>query len=93
MEFSQIVKSLRLERGWSQQEVADRAGLNKMTISQYENGKRKPSFEVIEALAEIFHVDMNYLLGYTEARTRRSSPSRARLPTASSMLRSTALTS
>lgn len=53
MEFSQIVKSLRLERGWSQQEVADRAGLNKMTISQYENGKRKPSFEVIEALAEI----------------------------------------
>lgn len=50
MEFSQIVKSLRLERGWSQQEVADRAGLNKMTISQYENGKRKPSFEVIEAL-------------------------------------------
>lgn len=64
MEFSQIVKSLRLERGWSQQEVADRAGLNKMTIFQYENGKRKPSFEVIEALAEIFHVDMNYLLGY-----------------------------
>lgn len=66
MEFSQIVKSLRLERGWSQQEVADRAGLNKMTISQYENGKRKPSFEVIEALAEIFRVDMNYLLGYTD---------------------------
>ena len=66
MEFSQIVKSLRLERGWSQQEVADRAGLNKMTISQYENGKRKPSFEVIEALAEIFHVDMNYPLGYTD---------------------------
>lgn len=54
MEFSQIVKSLRLERGWSQQEVADRAGLNKMTISQYENGKRKPSFEVIEALAEYY---------------------------------------
>lgn len=61
MEFSQIVKSLRLERGWSQQEVADRAGLNKMTM--YENGKRKPSFE---ALAEIFHVDMKYLLGYTD---------------------------
>ena len=66
MEFSQIVKSLRLERGWSQQDVADRVGLNKMTISQYENGKRKPSFEMIEALAEIFHVDMNYLLGFTD---------------------------
>lgn len=72
MEFSQIVKSLRLERGWSQQEVADRVGLNKMTISQHENGKRKPSFEVIEALAEIFHVDMNYLLGYSDKITRLS---------------------
>lgn len=42
MDFPQIVKQLRQERGWSQQEVADRVGLNKMTISQYENGKRKP---------------------------------------------------
>lgn len=42
MDFPQIVKQLRQERGWSQQEVADRVGLNKMTISQYESGKRKP---------------------------------------------------
>ena len=49
MDFPQIVKQLRQARGWSQQEVADRVGLNKMTISQYENGKRKPSFEMIEA--------------------------------------------
>lgn len=40
MDFPQIVKQLRQERGWSQQEVADRVGLNKMTISQYENGKK-----------------------------------------------------
>ena len=54
MEFSQIVKSLRLERGWSQQEVADRAGLNKMTISQYENGKRKPEpFKCCETCANM----------------------------------------
>lgn len=66
MDFSQIVKQLRQERGWSQQEVADRVGLNKMTISQYENGKRKPSFEMIEALAAVFHVDLNYLLGFTD---------------------------
>lgn len=66
MDFPQIVKQLRQERGWSQQEVADRVGLNKMTISQYENGKRKPSFEMIEALAEVFHVDLNYLLGFTD---------------------------
>lgn len=66
MEFKNIVKQLRLERGWSQQDVADRVGLTKVTISQYETGKRKPSFEMIEALAEAFHVDMNYLLGFTD---------------------------
>lgn len=38
MEFKDIVKQLRLERGWSQQEVADRLGVNKQTISQYERG-------------------------------------------------------
>lgn len=66
MEFSQIVKQLRLERGLTQQELADMVGLTKVTISQYETGKRKPSFEMIEALADVFHVDMNYLLGFTD---------------------------
>ena len=66
MDFSEIIKQLRLERGWSQQDVADRVGRNKMTISQYENGKRKPSFDMIEALADVFHVDLNYLLGFTD---------------------------
>ena len=63
MDFSQIVKQLRLERGMTQQELANMVGLTKVTISQYETGKRKPSFEMIEALADVFHVDMNYLLG------------------------------
>ena len=74
MDFSQIVKQLRQERGWSQQEVADRVGLNKMTISQYENGKRKPSFEMIEALAEVFHVDLNYLLDLSEWYSNTNEP-------------------
>ena len=66
MEFKDVVKALRQERGMTQQEVADRIGLTKVTISQYETGKRKPSFEMIEALADLFHVDMNYLLGFTD---------------------------
>ena len=63
MEFKDIVRQLRKERGMTQQELADKIGLTtKVTISQYETGKRKPSFEMIEALADVFHVDMNYLL-------------------------------
>ena len=66
MDFSQILKELRLERGWSQQEVADRIGINKMTVSQYESGQRRPSFNRIEKIADIFQVDLNYLLGFTD---------------------------
>lgn len=72
MDFSQIVKQLRLERGLTQQELANMVGLTKVTISQYETGKRKPSFEMIEALADVFHVDMNYLLGFTDKISRPS---------------------
>lgn len=70
MDFSEIIKQLRLERGWSQQDVADRVGRNKMTISQYESGQRRPSFDMIEKLAEVFHVDLNYLLGFTDKISR-----------------------
>ena len=66
MEFKDIVKQLRLERGRSQQEVADRLGVNKQTISQYERGIRKSLFDTAEQLADIFHVDLNYLMGFTD---------------------------
>lgn len=66
MEFKDIVKQLRTERGWSQQDVADRLGVNKQTISQYERGIRKPLFDTAEVLADIFHVDLNYLMGFTD---------------------------
>lgn len=72
MGFSQILKKLRMEHGMSQQEVADRLGLNKQAISQYERGVRKPNFEIAEKLADIFNVDLNYLLGFTDKVARLS---------------------
>lgn len=72
MEFKDILRELRTEREWSQTDVAKRLGKSVMLISQYETGKRKPSFEMLEALADLFHVDMNYLLGHTDAVTRLS---------------------
>ena len=66
-QIGELLARLRKERGMTQQELADKIGLTtKVTISQYETGKRKPSFEMIEALADVFHVDMNYLLGFTD---------------------------
>ena len=61
--FGQRVKKLRDERGWTQQELADRAGLTKDTISNHETGKRRdPPLSAVRALATAFGVPVTELL-------------------------------
>lgn len=50
----------------SQAELADKLGVSKSTVGMYELGKREPDFETLEAIADLFNVDMNFLLGKVE---------------------------
>lgn len=61
--FSSILKELRIAFGLTQEQLAERAGLAKSTISMYENGNREPDLETLEIFADIFNVDMNKLTG------------------------------
>ena len=61
MAFADTLKRLRLSKGLTQEELANGTGLAKSSISMYESGRRKPSFEVLEAFADFFNVDMNTL--------------------------------
>lgn len=65
--FSERLKKLRTERDYSQQYLADRLGISKSSINMYERGEREPGFETLEAIADFFNVDMNYLLGKSTA--------------------------
>lgn len=65
--FSDMLVFLRRRDNLSQQELASKIGLAKSTISMYERGERKPSFEVLEQLADYFNVNMDTLLGTTPA--------------------------
>ena len=47
---------LRVERGWSQQRLADESGVNKATINQIERGRRSPNVETLEKLASALGV-------------------------------------
>ncbi len=58
-----MLKYLRVRDNLSQAELADKLGVAKSTISMYEVGKREPDFETLEAIADFFNVDMNFLLG------------------------------
>ena len=62
------LKSLRIEKKFTQKQIADRIGLAISAVSSYESGTRYPSYDVLVKLARIFHVSTDYLLGITDKR-------------------------
>lgn len=66
--FPERLKFLRSEKGWSQQRLADELKLSKSSVNMYERGEREPGFETMEAIADTFNVDMDYLYGRTDVK-------------------------
>lgn len=62
------LKALRLEKNFTQKQIAERIGLATSAVSSYESGMRYPSYDVLVKLARIFHVSTDYLLGMTNTR-------------------------
>ncbi|MDD6594545.1 MAG: helix-turn-helix transcriptional regulator [Catenibacterium mitsuokai] len=55
----------RLLLNISQKEAAIVIGASASVISNYESGERTPSIENLIALANLYHVSTDYLLGFT----------------------------
>lgn len=55
----QKIKSLREERFMTQDDLAEKMGTTRQTISRYESGSRKTNQDVLFQLAEIFNVSIN----------------------------------
>ena len=68
--FSNRLKALRAESGLSQAEFAKSVGCTKSSINMYERGEREPGLEKLEAFADFFNVDMDFLLGKCECRKK-----------------------
>lgn len=66
--FARRLRTLREGLGFSQQRLADEIGTSKSSINMYERGEREPGFETLEAIADIFNVSFDYLLGKTDVR-------------------------
>jgi len=52
-----IIKKLRLQKGWSQSELAEFSGLSVRTIQRIEKGT-KPGLESLKCLAAVFDMDI-----------------------------------
>lgn len=61
--FGRILRELRTGRGLSQSALASQIGVSKSSVNMYERGEREPSFETLEAIADVFNVDTDLLLG------------------------------
>jgi transcriptional regulator with XRE-family HTH domain len=51
------LRKLREERLLTQEELAERVGVTPLTISRWENSKRKPRLKSIRKLAKVLKVD------------------------------------
>lgn len=65
--FGKKIRDLRIARNLTQAQVAsgivlpNNKKLSASAIGMYEQNRRKPSFEVLEAFADFFNVDLNTL--------------------------------
>ena len=61
------LKTLREQRGLSQQKLADKLCLSQQSIYKYENGLAEPDFATLKQFANFFHTTVDYLIGYETA--------------------------
>jgi transcriptional regulator with XRE-family HTH domain len=63
-DFGKHLRKLREEKGWTQEELADRAGMHFTYIGQIERGVRNPSLVNLYKLARALKVDSGELLPF-----------------------------
>jgi transcriptional regulator with XRE-family HTH domain len=56
------IKALREARGWTQDTLARKARVSRVTIGRIEIGHSRPSLELLERLAKILKVKLSELL-------------------------------
>ena len=66
LSFGINLRTLRVQKNLSQQDIADRLSINRTTYTKWELGVSEPSLTMLLKLAEIYDVDCNRLSEKTE---------------------------
>ena len=66
MPFGKVLRNLREKNDLTQKQLASVIGVSESTIGMYERCQREPDFETLEAIADYFNVDMDYLTGRSD---------------------------
>lgn len=62
--FKDNLVELRKIHGLSQEELADKIGVSRQTLSKYETGESLPDIEKCKLIADVFGVSIDNLLNY-----------------------------
>lgn len=62
------IKQLRKEKKLTQEELAEKIGISKRTLANWEDGVSSIKENKLKILCEIFGVDMPYMLGYNNVK-------------------------
>lgn len=76
MRLSEKIMDLRKRSGWSQEELADRLGISRQSVSKWETGESTPDIDKIIRMSELWNVSTDYLLKEEEALEQKSSQRR-----------------
>lgn len=66
MNIGEKIKSLRIKKGMTQQELAEKSNISRVSVGNYERGDRVPNIEVISNIANALGVTVNELTGVEE---------------------------
>ena len=64
--FATRLKELRIERNLKLKDVSSAVNLSIRAISNYEQGIREPSLEILKLLCIFFDVSADYLIGLSD---------------------------
>lgn len=67
-DFGELLKSLRINAGLTQKQLADKLGVSKNAVSYYEKSLRCPSSDILIRIARVFRVSADFLLGLDNGR-------------------------
>ena len=62
MNVGSNIKRIRKDRGLQQKQIAIDLGIDQSNYNKIENGKREPSLDLLNRLAEMFNVSVNDIL-------------------------------
>ncbi|WP_147534450.1 helix-turn-helix domain-containing protein [Bacillus marasmi] len=62
MIFAEKLKSERKNKGWSQEELAEKLFVSRQSVSKWENGQNYPSIEILIKLSDLFGVTIDEML-------------------------------